>query len=83
MAYEIIKAKGRVSIFKGGEFDHQQFRGHRAYGDPAWYIAQLEAQDAEAAAERAEQREHRRAAALEYLAARAARPCHNQLVMEF
>lgn len=73
MAYTFIKAKGRVSIFKDGEFDHQQFKGHFAYRNPEAYIDQLIAHDREAAEYRAEQRAARLADVADYLAHRAVR----------
>lgn len=83
MAYEFIKANGRVSILKNGEFDHQQFKSHWAYRDPTRYLAQLEAWDRETAADRANARAIRVEDAKAYLAARAARLASTQLVMEF
>lgn len=73
MAYSFIKAKGRVAIIKDGEFNHQQFRGHWAYGNPEGYIAHLIKRDEEAAEYLAEVNAARTADALEYLTKRAAR----------
>ena len=56
MSYDFIKAKGRVSFFKDGEFDHQQFRPHWGFRDPAAYIAHLVELDAEAEAYRLAER---------------------------
>ena len=79
MTYTHIKAKGRVAIFKDGEFDHQQFRGHWGYSNPQGYIEHLIQCDREAAEYAAECAAARRAEVDAYLARRAARACHDQL----
>lgn len=73
MTYSFIKAKGRVSILKDGEFNHQQFKGHWAYSNPEGYIAHLVEIDREAAEYAETVRAARLADAAEYLAKRAAR----------
>lgn len=73
MSYSFEKGSGRVAFFKDGIFDHQQFRKHRAYRDPAAYIAELESWDREAAENEAEIRAARLIDAQAYLAQRAAR----------
>lgn len=77
--YTFIKAKGRVSIFKDGEFDRQQFRGHWAYRNPEGYIAKLIEWDAEAAEQRKVERAARLEEAKAYLARRAARKSNDQM----
>ncbi len=73
MTYTWIKQKGRVAILKDGEFDHQQFRGHYAFRNPAGYVADLAKRDAEAAIDAAAANAARLAAAAAYLARRAVR----------
>lgn len=73
MAYSYIKQAGRVAILKGGEFDHQQFRGHYAFRNPEAYIAELIRRDDEAAADAASVRIARLADVTAYLTARASR----------
>lgn len=71
--YEIYRAGSRMIILRDGEFDHQQFKGHRAFRNPEDYLAHIVALEQEAAAEAADRRADSLAAAAEYLAARADR----------
>jgi hypothetical protein len=79
MTYSFIKAKGRVAIYKGENFDHQQFKGHWGYSNPEGYIAHLIELDREAAEYAAAVKQARSEEAAAYLAKRAARTCHTQL----